>query len=176
MRLFLAIDLPSKVKDSLDGQLLELRKKYPDFMWVDKNNYHITLLFLGESNRQQKIIEKVKAAIFDQEHFYLYSTQTDLFMKNKITIYLEFRRERKIEQLVEVIKKSLALENSSKYTSHLTLARCRIPSKQQYFVLKKALHKQNLEIEFPVKKFYLYESILTGKNATYKKLASFSLI
>lgn len=176
MRLFLAIDLPDKIKVSLDGQLTELRKKFPDFMWVDKNNYHVTLLFLGESNDQQKIIEKVKAMVYDQEHFYLYSTLTDLFMKNKITIYLEFRRERKIEELVGAIKKSLMVVDNNKYIPHLTLARCRIPSKQQYFVLKKTLHRQNLEIEFPVKKFYLFESILTNKKASYKKLASFNLI
>lgn len=176
MRLFLAIDLPDKVKKSLSGQLFDLKKKYPDFFWVDENNYHITLLFLGEMTNVKKIKDKVKAAIYDKFHFYLYSYKMDLFMKSKITVYLGFRREKKIEELVKVVRETLGFYNEKKYIPHLTLARCRIPSKQQYFVLKKILSKQSLDIEFPVKKMCLYESISTGKEPIYKKISSFPLL
>lgn len=176
MRLFIAIDLPRDIKKSLSVQLEDFKKKNQDFTWVDEINYHITLLFLGETVDVKRVKEKIKMAIYDQFHFHLYSYKTDLFIKNKITIYLGFRREKKLENLVTELKKSLGLPDPLRYIPHLTLARYRIPSKQQYFVLKKWLSKQNIEIEFPVKKIYLFESIISGSHPIYKKLATFSLL
>ncbi len=176
MRFFLGIDLPKIVKQNLSEQIIVLKKKFSDFTWIDNENFHITILFLGAVDDVKKIKEKVKSALYDKSHFYLYSYRTDLFMKEKITIYLGFKRERKIEDLTETLKVALGFVNDKKYIPHLTLARCRIPSKQQYFVLKKILGKQRIEIELSVKKIHLFESILTGKRLTYKKLASFSLL
>lgn len=63
-----------------------------------------------------------------------------------------------------------------KYLPHLTLARCRIPSKQQYLLLKKRLKKINIKVDFPVKKITLFQSILSGKKPVYKKIDTFNLI
>lgn len=171
MRLFLAIDLPGKVKRQLDEQLKEIKLEYPQFTWVSKENFHITIHFYGEINKVSKMIERLKNILYDQQSFYLYSTSIDLFMNAKIVIYLNFRREKKLEELEEKIG-----EKSVKFIPHLTLARCRIPSKQQYFVLKKRLQKLNINISFPVKKIILFESILGGKKPTYKKLLQIPLI
>ncbi len=176
MRLFLAIALPDKIKKQIQDQLQDIQKDYADFNWVSGENYHITIQFYGERNDEKEIRKQLADALYDQESFYLYSTEVDLFMKNRITIYLNFRREKKIEELEKKLRTLPANDHHDKFIPHLTLARCRIPSKQQYFVLKKRLHKLNIDISFPVKEIYLFESRLGDKKPVYKKLDKIKLL
>ena len=178
MRLFLAIDLPKEIKKSLNKQLTNIRLNYPQFSWVGEDNYHITLYFFGETDRVEAIVKKLKDILYDQESFYLYSLGTDLIMRSKIVIYLNFQRERKVEQLEKKLRENFYQEHQSRYKfiPHLTLARCRIPAKQQYFVLKKKLAKTNIDIEFPVRKIILFQSILNRHKPQYKKIEEFPLI
>ena len=64
MRLFLAVSLPPEVQTQLDAQLEQLKKEYPYFSWVPKENYHITFQYLGEVDRLDKIQSSVEEAIF----------------------------------------------------------------------------------------------------------------
>ncbi len=176
MRLFLAIDLPDKIKEDLHNQLHDIQKEYADFNWVTAENYHITIQFYGEVHNEKEIKKKLEDALYDQESFYLYSTDVDLFMKNRITIYLNFRREKKIEALYKKLEYLPEYNQHEKFIPHLTIARCRIPSKQQYFVLKKKLHNLNVDISFPVKKLCLFESKLGGKKPAYTKINKIKLL
>lgn len=177
MRLFLAINLPTKIKKQIDEQLTDIKLEYPDFKWVTSDNFHITVHFFGEREYNDKLKNRLSNILYDQEKFYLYSTDVDLFMRNKIVIYLNFRRERKLEKLVKKI--SINFINNPKdikrFVPHMSLARCRIPSKQQYFVLKKRLKKLNIDINFRVNKLTLFESIL-GDKPVYKKIQKIPLI
>lgn len=178
MRLFLAIDLPASVKEKLEENLKTIRQRYPEFAWVPRDNFHITLHFYGERNDDKMIVKQLKTALFDQESFYLYSSNVNLFINKKIVIYLEFEREKKIEELVKKVRTTLGekFKQEKKFIPHLTLARCRIPSKQQYFVLKKILKKLTINISFPVKKVILFESVLGGKKPVYKKRSEIKLL
>jgi len=177
MRLFLAIDLPKKTKKDLELQTREIKKDYPQFSWVSPDNYHITAHFFGEVKDKKRIKERIKNILYDQGDFYLYSLKAGLFINTKITIYLEFRREKKIEKLAAKISSSFGETFvRRKFLPHLTLARTRIPSKQQYFVIKKRLEKLKIDLQFHVKEVYLFQSILGGKKPVYKKLARFPLI
>ncbi len=178
MRLFVAIDLPLSVKKKVEKELVKIKQLYPDFRWVPRENFHITLQFYGERKDEEKIKEQLERSLFDQQSFYLYSTYVGLFINKKIVIYLGFRREKKLEQLVDKVKAAVTTNSygEKKFIPHLTLARCRIPSKQQYFALKKRLSKLKINISFPVKKVTLFESILEGKAATYKKKGEIFLI
>jgi len=170
MRLFLAIDLPNKTKKDLKNQLQEIQSEYPQFNWIPEENFHITIHFFGEVPRTQRLIERLKEQLYDKESFYLYSTDSGLFINKKIIIYLNFRKEKK---LLEIEK---AIGDKKDFIPHLTFARCRIPSKQQYFVLKKKVEKLAIDINFPVKALILFQSIPNGKYPVYKKLAKFSLL
>ncbi len=48
MRLFLAIDLNSEVRDGLDRARRELEREFRGWRWVPPANIHLTLRFLGE--------------------------------------------------------------------------------------------------------------------------------
>lgn len=178
MRIFLAIDLAPKVKDVLYQGLSDMRKEYPSWNWIDKENYHITLYFFGEVDEQNlpKLKSRIQDALYDQEHFYLYSQSADLFMKQKLTLFLTFRREKKIEELVGKLNTAFYTKNGQRFIPHLTFARCKIPSKQQYFLLQKKISRISIDLEFVVDKIILFQSVLEGKKPIYKKLEATSLM
>lgn len=181
MRLFLAIDIPDEIKNKIDKKIIFLKERYPDFTWVPKENYHITLFFFGETEKIDLIKRKIEDLVYDQESFYLHTFGADLFINKKIIIYLNFYREKRIEKLAEKIHKTFYFfdlqkpKNKKIFVPHLTLARARIPSKQQYLHLKKSLHKIKIESSFFIEGINLYQSIIGGKKPFYKKIATFPL-
>lgn len=178
MRLFLAVELPDGVKKSLSDQLSLLRREYPQLSWVPKENYHITIEFFGEVDYPERLRRKIEDVLYDQESFYLYAYQLDIFIGNKITLYLNFMRQKTLERIAKRIRTEVVVEQKErkKFMIHLSLARAKIPSKQQYFVLKKRLEKTEVDLEFPVDHLVLYESILGEKAPVYKKIATIPLL
>ena len=77
-------------------------------------------------------------------------------------MYLDFRREKEIERISE------SINGSEKYVPRLLLAKYKIPSKQQYFVIKKRLSNLEVDISFKVNKLSLFEG--------EKKLRVFKLL
>ncbi len=175
MRLFLAIDLPSKVQSSISSQLETLKKHYPQFAWIPHKNYHITLHFFGEVTDQKSLVHRIEKAIFDCPQFYLYAYEVDMFMHNRIALYINFHKEKKLDSLVTRIKNEFDYGNRLKYLPHLTVGRYKIPSKQQYLLLQKKLSQVPIESEFKVEKITLFESVSGGKNPIYKPLHEFKL-
>lgn len=176
MRLFLAIDLPEEAKKTVEEQLLPLQREYPYFRWVDAVNYHITLHFFGDVSSPDKIIQFMNELVYDIPLFYLYSSELGLFIKDNITLYIEFKRNKILEGLIKRIKEKSALGTSRRFLSHLTFSRYRIPSKQQYLLIKKKLKNFTLDIEFKVETITLFESILGTQKPVYKKIAEFPLL
>ncbi len=182
MRLFIGIDLPEKIKKKISKEIENLKKRYPTFRWVEEKNYHLTLLFLGEVKEEKlpKIKKRLEKTTFSTPPFYLFSYSFDLFINRQIILYIDFKREREIEKLAKEIKKEFReftfKTNIKKFVPHLTIARARIPSKQQYFVIKKLLSKQKTEFHFKVDKITLFKSTLTRKGPIYEKLFEVSLI
>ncbi len=73
MRLFVGIDLPSEVKQQLLNFQSELRNMGVSGFWKVKDNFHLTLEFLGELNpntvaKINKILEK---AVLNKQSFQL---------------------------------------------------------------------------------------------------------
>ncbi|OGK62145.1 2'-5' RNA ligase [Candidatus Roizmanbacteria bacterium RIFOXYB2_FULL_38_10] len=178
MRLFLAIDIPQTIKTSLSQQLNDLQKKHAVFNWVQEQNYHMTLQFFGETQKIKEIIDKIKIALFEQEQFYLYATHLDLFMDKRIIIYVDFNREKSLEQLIKNVRSTFEEEfyETKKFTPHITVSRSSIPSKQQYFHLQKKIRMRNIELEFQVTELSLFESIQNGKKSHYRKIKTFPLL
>ena len=48
MRIFISIPVPEVIKDQALQIRMELSRLKPDIKWVEYENYHITLKFLGE--------------------------------------------------------------------------------------------------------------------------------
>ncbi len=175
MKAFLAIDLPDDVCKSIEEQIQPFKKDYLDMSWASPNNFHITLQFLGDIYDVESVKKKVEDAIFEVPPFTLFSQGTNLFLGDRIVIYLEFYRQKVLEGMMDSFQKIFNPGAKKPILPHLTLARYRVPSKQQYLHIKKKIHNLSVEVEFTVNKIYLYESILSGPHPEYKKLGEFIL-
>lgn len=177
MRLFLAINLPDSVKSSLHTQLRPLQQEYRQFLWTPPENYHITIHFFGEvvPIEVSKIKEKMEQIVFDIPPFHLFALGCDLFIHRKIALYLAFKRNKMLEEIAEKVKREFQAHEPTQFISHLTVGRYKIPSKQQYLLLKKKLNNLPVDIEFPVNAVTLFESVPERKSPVYKNIADFVL-
>jgi RNA 2',3'-cyclic 3'-phosphodiesterase len=46
-RLFVAVEIPAKVRDAIDAALAPMHRRAPDAKWVDPSLWHLTLAFIG---------------------------------------------------------------------------------------------------------------------------------
>lgn len=176
MRLFLAIDLSDEIKQRLTEQLSVLHKQHPDLNWVSEHNYHITLQFFGDSIQVEKVKKAIEEIIFDIPVVQMYSLKVDIFIKDKITLYIEMRREKNIEGLVHQLRDKLQLKHKENFIPHITIGRYKIPSKQQYLHLKKKLQNLDVDLEFEVKELTLFDSNVNGRVPVYTVVEKFQLV
>lgn len=178
MRLFLAVDIPDEVKKQISQQIEPLKRDYPYFSWVPEQNYHITLYFLGEVEKANvdPIKQRISDLLYASEAFQMFSFNVDMFINQRIKVYMSFQRQKKLEAIESIIASELQVKHNYKYVPHLTLARWKIPSKQQYFHLQNKLENTDVNIEFPVTHVSLYQSILQPDAPVYDKIAEFPLL
>src|SRR3989338_561565 len=158
MKLTLKIELSEETRRQITDQLADFKKLYPQFQWEKIENYNILVHSFGDFLDKKSAISKLETALFDKNLFYLYSFEVALTIGNNIVLYLDFRREKEIERISESIKGlTSTMESSEKYTPRLLLAKYKIPSKQQYFVIKKRLSNINVDLSFKVSKLSLFE-------------------
>ena len=147
----LMIELSDETRKQIVEQLADFRKLYPQFQWEKIENYHILVHSFGEFSDKKSSIKLLETALYDKNTFYLYSFEVALTIGNNIVLYLDFRREKEIERISE------SINGSEKYVPRLLLAKYKIPSKQQYFVIKKRLSNLEVDISFKVNKLSLFE-------------------
>jgi len=171
MRLFLGIDLPESTKTALWNQLDPLRKEHPEYQWIPQENYHITLDFLGDQYSGDDISTKVNSILYDLPHFFLYGRTLSIFLYQNVKMYVEFYREKKLEELYRKITNLFPMNKYIKddFIPHISISQSRPSSKQQYFALQKRLNQMEINIEFQVKKIVLFQSIIIDKTRRFKK-------
>ena len=151
MKTQLMIELSDKTKKQIVDQLADFRKLYPQFQWERIENYNILIHSFGEFANKKSTIEKIETALYDKNLFYLYSFEVAMTIQNNISIFIDFRREKEIERISE------SINEVEKFVPRLILAKYKIPSKQQYFVIKKRLSNIEVDISFKVNKLSLFE-------------------
>ena len=177
MKLFLGVKLPESVIQQVVIQTEQLRNDYPNFNWVPEDNLHITLYHIGEvaDTKVPIVVEYVENALFDIEKTHMFAQGANLFINKQITLYINFLRNKVIEGIHDKMKELFEDSSKKEYLPHLTIARYKIPSKQQYFHLKKKLGNLDVELDFPVTHIHLYQSIDRPRNPLYNNIKSFSL-
>ncbi|OGK13376.1 2'-5' RNA ligase [Candidatus Roizmanbacteria bacterium RIFCSPLOWO2_01_FULL_38_12] len=177
MKLFYAIDIPKSGVKHLLNDTRELREDYAHFSWIPDANLHITLHYIGERSVHKipKIVGQTEIALFDVVPTHLYAFGLDIFINSNITIYVAFQKNRTIQTTSDRLSSIQLPQKKRSFIPHLTVARAKIPSKQQYLHLKKKLHKTDIDLDFPVTTIHLYESIARPKFPLYRKVHSFKL-
>ncbi len=177
MRLFIAIDLPKKIKD----ELALISFGLPQARWVKPEQIHLTLRFIGEADGafSRDIISGLESVTGNSFPLLLQGLGCFPPRHEPQVLWVG------IEESVELIglrkrvdsclgKLGIAPEHR-KFSPHITLARTRKTplTRIVHFLNDHALFRLP---EFTVPSFHLYSSILTPKGALHRHEAEYLLM
>jgi 2'-5' RNA ligase len=176
MRLFVAIALPEDLRERLSG----LQQGVPAARWVDPDNLHLTLRFIGEADGVQAhdldaALTQLRAARFGVtlagvDRFGSGRKSRALWVGVEPAPELE-RLQRKVEQAVQAA--GFAPERR-KFTPHVTLARFKgDPGQRLHDYL--AHHTRFRAEAFEAREFLLYSSLLAQAGAIHTPEAAYPL-
>lgn len=167
MRLFIGIEIPEEIKNFLLMAYSPIRSSHKG--WEDPRDYHLTLLFIGETNEEKKteIIERMKT--IKSPKFTLTTSELSFFPRR--VMYQGF------EESVELIKLHEQIQelfpewgdlHPKQYITHMTVKRF-----QRYEVeeLQKRIREHPYgKKSFEVSEIVLYKSEKDSKNQKYHVL------
>ncbi len=184
MRIFIAIPVPEEIKEQALQIKTELSRLKPDIKWVEYENYHITLKFLGEVKEGQLNEIKTRLLMAAQAcPAFGFRTTGIGFFPNKNrprVIWLGVKGEMKKAQFlgerVDTYLSELGFEPEKNRSFHLTLGRIRSERNLDETVSITASINNGLKsCDLPVKQFFLMESRLSPSGPQYLVLEKYQL-
>jgi RNA 2',3'-cyclic 3'-phosphodiesterase len=174
-RLFTALEIPSEIGQSM----AQLRGGLPGARWIDPENYHLTLRFIGDIDDAlaDEIADRLSQVA--RRKFSLQIEGLDSFGGNKpravvaavapVAPLVELQAEH------ERIMQRIGLQAERKYRPHVTLARLRDTSSRQVadFLSLRQPFRSPL---FPVSRFVLYSSRNSVGGGPYVVEAEYPLV
>jgi 2'-5' RNA ligase len=156
-RLFTALEIPAEIGHSM----VQLRGGLPGARWIDPENYHLTLRFIGDID--DRLADEIAALLgqVERRKFTLRIEGLDSFGGNKPRVVVATVPP--VAELVELqaeherIMQRVGLQPERKYKPHVTLARLRDTSSRQVadFLSLRQPYRSEL---FSVSRFVLYSS------------------
>jgi len=180
---FWAVKLPDDIKRSIHDELNSVQHIFQFQRWVHKEDYHITLAFLGATDEQrlQEAIDLVGNAITEEKSFPLEIIGLNVFGNSKAprVFWGAVNEEERLYELQAIVHKQcleagFTLE-SRPYHPHITIARKW--SAQEEFdtdILTKHNPFQEKLLCFTVNEIVLYKTNL-DKTPKYEPIVRFSL-
>ena len=175
VRAFIAVKIPGVAADILDNFLAELRPLAP-IRWVRREQFHITLKFLGEL--ELPVIELVKDTLLPIKFFQPFRIQLEhigafpnlnsprVLWLGGDTGMLELGRI--AETVNEVLSRDVGLEREAKkFRAHLTLARLKDTYLPEILVRKLG---DVPALAWNCGELVLMKSLLTPKGPVYSQL------
>ena len=175
-RLFVAIDLPEQVKNSIR----EICSGLPEARWVDVNQLHLTLRFIGDADDSLFAAIKESLAGVSESAFSLTLQGVGCFPPKKTprVLWVGINRNDTLIRLASEVEQRLVgiglQPERRSFSPHITIARFRdtSPHKAADYLTRNSLFKTEA---FPVEEFYLYSSTLTPKGAVHRREATYLL-
>lgn len=171
--------MPKEIKNILSNIQTNLKVPYMNAKFVEKENFHLTLKFLGEIDESK--IEKIKI-ILDNISFNSFKailSKIGVFPSYDYVrvIWVSLEPKNKLKELNKEINECLKnyFKRDKGFEPHITLARVKT------LLDKKSFRKRinGLEVpkrEFNISEFKLKKSILTRQGPIYQNLKTFKLI
>lgn len=188
MRLFIAIELSQEIKDFLSSLQEKLKAAKADVKWVQPQNIHLTLKFLGEVGEKKldKVIQFLGDAVKDSCSFTLRICSLGAFPKinypRVIWVGID-KGEDETKTLAAAIENNMAEigipSESRPFSSHITIGRLRSNLNRERLVkeLSQMQEKPPEEAaELNVSKITLFKSTLTPNGPVYEPLKEYCLI
>lgn len=176
-RLFVGIALPEPVRDRLAG----LAGGLPGARWVDADNLHVTLRFIGEVGRDgaddiHHALARIRAPAFE-----LGLSGVGCFGSGRKVraLWAGIGRDARLAHLQEkvesaVVRAGFAAERR-KFTPHVTLARFKGGTDGARIGAFLERNGDLAESPFPVRAFTLFRSHLGREGAHYEALVEYEL-
>jgi 2'-5' RNA ligase len=184
MRIFIAIPVPEVIKEEASRIKTELNRLGPDIKWVEYENYHITLKFLGEVTEGQLDDIKAKLLMVAQAcPEFKFKTSGIGFFPNKnrprvmwLGVKGEMNKAQFLGERVDTYLEDLGFEPMKRRSFHLTLGRMRSERNIDEVVSTTGAISNNLRsYDLPVKEFFLMESRLSSSGPEYFVLEKYNL-
>ncbi len=180
-RLFIAINLPEKVKSKLSSYSL----KYQELpaKWTKKQNIHITLLFLGyiQEDEISEILKNTEQVVKSHNSFSLTLNKICYGPPKKTPrmVWAAGEKSEKLGKLRTDLENSLSNLDFEKekraYSPHITLARLRQWEFRNIEPEERPGIEQDINLSFEVNSIEIMESQLKRTGAEYTILNSFQL-
>jgi 2'-5' RNA ligase len=178
LRLFVAIEIPDAVKDTVEEAFASWREMFPKARWVPRENMHVTLKFLGRTwpRLVDWVPARVEAAALDVSRFRARLRGVGSFpsAKRGRALWAAFEEADPIAGLAGEIEGALADEFPAEkrpFHPHLTVARSDPPLKLPVAYSATELESEEWEVDHVV----LFRSHLGRPAPRYEPLARFSL-
>jgi 2'-5' RNA ligase len=184
MRTFIAIDLNTALKKSLEDLIARLRPLGRNVRWVGAAGMHLTLKFLGEIPEQN--LSRVESALGDvvKRHrpFTLSLEGTGFFppgARAPRVLWVGLREVPLLMTLQEDLERAMErlgfAREKREFHPHLTLGRVKIPSDLQPLLLELDKFRKSSFGEMKVERVSFFRSTLKPSGAEYSVLAEFPL-
>lgn len=174
MRVFIAVAFSKEIKEVLHQFSVEAESFCKKGNFTPLENYHLTLRFLGEVDRQdiQELSDVLYMAASRIESFSLTLEKPGFFRQgDRRTFIVSLSGKRELSVLYERLEKNLSKQGFARekrgYTPHITIAR-----QVELFCSEATLFSRVKlpKIEIPVEKITLFESRRAGTRLTYMPL------
>lgn len=184
MRAFIGIALPSSVRNSLAALQQELARSGADVKWVQSEQLHVTLTFLGEiTEAQRQAIEAMLKDVCAREQSFMLGLEgvgafPTVAAPRVIWAGISEGREAvvRIAQAIQQQGARIPLSKGERpFAAHVTIGRVRSPRQRRE--LTQQLRTVGLEAMAPwrVETVTLYQSVLSSSGPTYSVLAEVPL-
>jgi len=181
MRLFVAVDVGDEVRDKMED-VLNVFKDFKGIKPVERENLHITLMFLGEVPDRRVEVVKEKLGGVKCEQFKISFKGIGFFPSQRfrvVWIGVDEGRERlkELSDSVSNSMRSLGFRRDKEFVAHVTVARVKRIDQSERERLMRAIEKyRDFEFgEMVVDCFKLKRSILTPKGPIYEDLHVYKL-
>ncbi|MBU3918512.1 RNA 2',3'-cyclic phosphodiesterase [Patescibacteria group bacterium] len=183
-RVFIAVNLPEEIKE----KLFSFGKKYQSLpaKWVEKENIHITVLFLGnlDDNQLFETIQNTKQILKNHKPFLVEIEQLTYGPDNKIPpkmIWAKVKKNKEFSCLKNDIENALfdlpeykyKTKEGKSFSPHITIARI------ESFKFRALPNNPEIDIplnmQFEINSIDIMESVLTKKGPEYTILESINL-
>ncbi|OGW84245.1 MAG: 2'-5' RNA ligase [Omnitrophica bacterium RIFCSPLOWO2_01_FULL_45_10] len=182
MRTFIAIELSAQIHESLAQIQAHLKYSGADVKWVENNNIHLTLKFLGEVD--DKKVEEVKANLEaiakETRPFEITLKDVGAFPKIDYPRVIWAGLDKGVQEskvLAEKIDEALSgigFEKEARpFAAHLTIGRVRSPKNKAALKEKiLSLHSTSYAAcpKQSINSIFLFQSTLTPSGSIYTKL------
>ncbi|HEY4010082.1 MAG TPA: RNA 2',3'-cyclic phosphodiesterase [Acidobacteriaceae bacterium] len=171
MRLFVGLAVSDAVKDALERLTLRLRAKDDGLRWSTPEQWHVTLVFLGDVGQEAYARVVRELACVRRERQTLRIERIGVFERAGI-LYAEVEVTPELLRLHEEVaagveRAGLEVEKRP-YRAHVTLARSKNRDGRKTIErLGRAAEQQRLDQRWEASEFLLYESKLSPKGSAY---------